>query len=148
MSEARGIDWFFFFPFLWIGGWIAASVIYRRIHGKPIFPRAPEGAIYKERMASGANTGHWLGRIGGANRCLIVAVTGRELVVTPYFPFNLMFLPEIYGLEVRTPLSRIRKVEDRRWFFRDSVVVEFDEGQGMRLILRDPAAFKRALGQG
>lgn len=147
MNEASVPDWFFFFPLLWIAGWIAASVIYRRIHGKPIFPGAPEGAVYKERSASGSNNGHWLRRIGGANRCLIVAVTGRELVVTPFFPFNLLFLPEIYGLEIRTPLSRIRKVEEHRWFFRDSVVVEFDDGQSMRLILRDPAAFKRALGR-
>lgn len=147
MNEASAPDWIFFLPPLWIGGWIAASIFYRRIHGKPIFPRAPDGAIYREGLASGVNTSHWLGRIGWASRCLIVAVTNRELVITPFFPFNLLFLPEIYGLEIRTPVSSVRSVEARPWFFRDSLIVGFEDGSSVRLILRDPDEFRRALGR-
>jgi len=138
-------DWPFVFALFWIGGWIAASIIYRRINGKSVFPRSPLGAVFRERMASGWNDGSWIGRIGGASRCLLVAVTDREIVITPFFPFNLMFLPEIYGLEIRTSLSQIRRVEERRWFFRDSIIVDMGNGQRFGLILRDPEAFKAAL---
>jgi hypothetical protein len=137
--------WVFFLPPLWIGGWITASILYRRNHGKPIVPKMPDGALYRERMASGANNSHWIGRIGGASGCLIVAVTSRELVITPYFPFNLMFLPEIYGLEVREPVSGIRAIEARRSFFRDTLIVHFSDGRSFRLFLRDPDAFRQAL---
>jgi len=147
VNEAPELAWVVFFPFLWIAGWITASIIYRRIHDKPIFPRTPESALFVERAASGVNDSHWLGRIGHANRCLIVAVTGHELVVTPFFPFNLMFLPEIYGLEIRIPVSRIRRVGEWSGILRDFIVVEFDDGRSFRLVLRNPRAFRKALGR-
>lgn len=145
MNGTEPPDWLFYLPLLCIGGWVAISIAYRRSAGKPVFPRQPSGAIYKESQASGWNDGSWIGRIGGANRCLLLAVTDRELVVTPFFPFNLMFLPEIYGLEVRVPLTRIRRVEDRRRLFRNAVIVDLGDGKRFGLILRDPVGFKRAL---
>ena len=147
MSLSPPPDWFFFLPLLWIGGWITASVVYRRNAGKPIIPRQPDRARYKEGQASGWNDGSWVGRLGGANRCLMVSVTDRELVVTPFFPFNLMFLPEIYGLEFRVPLTSIRQVEDRRSFFRAAVVVHLPDGKRFGLFLRDSDAFRQALRQ-
>ena len=141
MSESLAPDWAIYFPLLWIGGWITASVIFRRIHGRPILPRMPSGARYSERMASGWDDGNWLRRLGGANRCLMVAITERELIVTPFFPFNLLFLPEIYGLELRVPLASIRNVEPGRRLFRDCMIVETTEGRRLGLILRNPQAF-------
>lgn len=112
MTLAVPEDWFVFFPLIWIGGWIAASVVYRRIHDKPLWPRSPADARYRELGASGVNDTHPLGKLGGASRCLLVTVNARELRVTPFFPFNLMFLPEIYGLELLAPISSIRRVSD------------------------------------
>ena len=146
MNEAAVPAWIFLLPPLWIGGWITASILYRRSRGKPIFPRTPDGALYSERMASGANNSHWLGRIGGASRCLILSVTSRrDLIITPYFPVNLMFLPEIYGLEVRAPVSSIREIKAQRWFFMESLVIDLGDGRSFRLFLRDPVAFRQAL---
>ena len=134
-----------YFPLFWIGGAVAASIAYRQISGKPIFPRMPPGAVYKERMASGWDDRNWLRRLGGANRCLMVSVTDRELVVTPFFPFNLMFLPELYGLELRVPLTSIRNADPGRRLFRDCVIVETAEGHRLGLVLRNPQAFMFAV---
>lgn len=140
-------DWFLFLPFLWLPLLIAASVVYRRIHDKPIFPRLPADALYRESGASGVNNTHLLGKLGGAGRCLMVAVTRRNLLVTPFFPFNLIFLPEIYGLELRTPISAVRRVSDARWGFRDCILIELDDGRSFKLVLKDAAAFRQALGK-
>jgi len=140
-------DWFVFFPLVWIGGWIAASVVYRRIHNKPLVPRSPADARYREVGASGVNDTHLLGWLGGANRCLLVVVTPRELRVSPFFPFNLMFVPEIYGLELRTSISSIRRVGEGQWGFRSCLTIEVDDGRRFKLVLKDPAAFRHALGK-
>ncbi len=133
------------FPFLWIGGLIAASVAYRLSADKPIFPRVPKNSPFKERAASGWNDGSVLGRLGGANNCLLVVVTDRALIVSPFFPFNLMFLPELLGLELSVPLSNIRRVEVRRRLLRSSLIVETSDGRRIGLHLREPEAFQAAL---
>lgn len=145
MRQSLFPDWALYFPFLWISGCIAVSIIYRRIHDKPIIPRMPSGTRYKERAASGWDDGNWLRRLGGANRCLMVAVTDRELIVTPFFPFTLLFLPEMYGLELRVPLAGIRNIGSGRRLFRDCVLVETANDRKLGLILRDPEAFIRAV---
>ncbi len=85
------------FPFLavgWIVFVIGVSIVFRRSRGKPLFPKVPVDAIYVEKSASG----RW------ASNCLLVAVTQKALSVVPKFPFNLMFLPEVYGLERTIPI--------------------------------------------
>jgi len=133
------------FPFLWIGGLIAASVAYRQSAGKPIFPRVPKNSPFKERAASGWNDGNFFGRLGGANNCLIVVITDQALIVSPFFPFNLMFLPELLGLELTVPLSKIRRIEAHRRFFRPALIVETSDGRRIGLYLREPEAFQAAL---
>jgi len=147
MSLEEPPVWFFFLPIIWIGGLIGASILHRRIHDEPIIPRIPKSARFVQRMASGWSDDNWLRRLGGANNCLMVAVTDRELTVTPFFPFNLMFLPQMLGLEVRTPLSRIRAVEPTRRFFTSAVRVELDDGRAIALVLNDPEGFQEALGR-
>jgi len=144
MSGAEPPTWLFLLPFAWIAGCVGASILYRRAAGKPVIPHLPPATRFRERGASGWNDSHWLGQLGGANGCLLVAVTDRELIVTPFFPFNLMFLPEILGLEARAPLTRIRAIEDKRRFFRRSLVVDLGDGQRIGLILRNPGGFLAA----
>ncbi|HEX5182944.1 MAG TPA: hypothetical protein VFW19_07305 [Allosphingosinicella sp.] len=98
------------------------SILYRRRAGKPIHPHLPPNAAFAERGASGP----W------ASRCLLVAVTDEAFMVTPFFPFNLMFLPEIYGLEVTIPLHAIRSVTiSDRWLGSNIVI---DRGEGRRKV--------------
>lgn len=145
MSGVEPPTWFFLFPILWVAGCVGASILYRRSAGKPVIPRLPETTRFKERGASGWNDSTWIGQLGGAGNCLLVAVTDHELIVTPFFPFNLLFLPEIYGLEIHAPLARVRTIEDRRRFFRRSLIVDLGDGQRFGLILHKPDAFLAAM---
>ncbi len=86
---------------------MAASIAYRRRTGKPIFPRAPAGAVFAEAWCSGRSLKNGLTRVGGASNCLLVYVADGALTVIPVFPFNLMFLPEIYGLEATVPTAEL-----------------------------------------
>jgi hypothetical protein len=137
-------------PVLWIGGWLTVSAIYRRGSGKPIIPRAPSDAVFHENWCSGRSLRNWLTRIGGARNCLMVYVHRNELIVTPKFPFTLMFLPEIYGLEVRVPLSAITSVVPTRVLFGRALRIAFVEGgpPPLELRLREKDSFIRHLGKG
>lgn len=137
-------------PILWIGAWIAASIFYRRFHDKPVIPRLPKGALFKERGCSGRSRKNIITSIGGASNCLLVAVTDTELIVTPFFPFNLMFLGEIYGLELRAPRSSIRNLEEKRGLFGTTISISFkgDDPAPFELRLRNVDAFLRALDNG
>jgi len=132
---------------LWLAFFTGASILWRRRAGKPIFPRNPKNARFAERGCSGRSNRNLLTRIGGASRCLLVAVTDDRLIVSPFFPFNLMFLPEFYGLEHSIPARAIREVEDRQGLFRRTILVSFDDPQPRQIELRvrDPDALLAAL---
>jgi hypothetical protein len=138
------------FPFLvvaWLLGWIAGSIVFRLQRGKPIVPRLPVDAIFKERAASGRSRKNFLTAIGGASNCLMVAVTADEFIVTPFFPFTLMFLPEIYDLEVRVPRGRARISNPASGLFGRNVTVSVEQAEPyeMTLRLRNQAAFLAAM---
>jgi len=114
------------FTCVWLAGWVVASIVFRLQRGKPIIPRLPDNALFKERAASGRSLKNFLTFIGGASSCLMVAVTDDELIVTPFFPFNLMFLPEIYGLEVRVPRSNVHIANPTAGLFGGKVVLSID----------------------
>lgn len=139
---------FVLLPFAWLTFWIGASVIYRRSAGKDIVPRAPADAIFVQSWCSGRSLRNWRTRVGGARNCLLVYIAGGELVVTPKFPFTLLFLPEIYGLEVRIPLTSISSVEQKRRFLGDSVLISLvgEERPMLELQLSDEGRFLRVLG--
>ncbi len=127
--------WFPILAIAWIVVVIAVSVMFRRSKGKPVFPAIPNNAIYLDKRASG----RW------ASNCLLVAVTDKELCVVPKFPFNLMFLPEIYGLERTIPIRSIREVRRLRSFgLGNNVAVDYGEAE-LRLKVRNPQAFVDAL---
>jgi len=79
----------------------------------------------------------------------LVVVRNNELVVTPQFPFNLMFLPEIYGLDITVPIASISNIMPIRSFFRNALKVEFgpDGPAAIELVVRDEAAFINAVGR-
>jgi hypothetical protein len=134
---------------LWLAAVIAASIFYRRQSGKPVIPRRPPDAAFSEGFASGRRMSNLFTRLGGANNCLLVTVTPSEFMVVPRFPFNLLFMPEIFGLELRIPRSSIRSVERRKTFLGDWFTISFFTGRPDRIALklRDPDGFARALGK-
>jgi len=122
----------------WLAFWIGASVLFRRNSSKPIIPRAPADASFIETGCSGRSLANVITRIGGARNCLLVYVRDGELVVTPTFPFTLMFLPEIYGLEVRAPIKEI-EAHIKDGLFGPTVQIDFHMGfrPSFELRLRD-----------
>lgn len=80
----------------------------------------------------------------------MVAVTPDSLIVQPRFPFNLMFMPEIYGLEYHIPGLNIRSVEKKGTLFK-GVEVQFIDTNGgeksVRLYLKKTDEFISALGK-
>jgi hypothetical protein len=115
---------------------VLLSILYRRRAGKPLFPKVPADARYAERRGSAPF----------ASSCLLVWVTADTLEVVPYFPFNLMFLPEVYGLERSIPISTIHKVERPRFLSLSNVIVTYgDEDRRLRLSVRRPNDLVAAL---
>lgn len=126
--------------FAWVVLIYGASIVVRRAKGKPIFPKVPNGAIYADKWASG----RW------ASNCLIVSVTDKAVSVGPKFPFNMGFLPEIYGLERTIPMTSVREVKRLRSFgLFNNVAVVYDDGvqRELRLKVRKPQAFLDAVGR-
>jgi len=133
---------------LWVAAWIVASIFYRRSRGKPLmFPAIPD-SVFIETAASGHSNRTWYTKLGGASRCLVVAVTGKRLIIHPRFPFNLMFLPEVYGLEHDVPADLVTRVEVGHGR-SGSVRLEFcdpnDRLQDVTLYLQNPSEFVKAL---
>jgi hypothetical protein len=138
-------------PLLWISGWIAASVVFRLNRGKPLWPSAPRNSRFVERWASGSCLDTLWGRLGGARNCLLVTLSDTELYVSPQFPFNLMFLPEIYGLEDRISYDRIRNCTPIDRWYGKSLRLEFIRSNGsdstFSLMLRKRQEFLSTLEQ-
>jgi hypothetical protein len=133
-------------PLVWLIAWIAGSIIYRRTTHKPLFPRAPDGALFVEAWRSGRSLKNLLTRIGGARNCLLVYVADGALTIVPVFPFNLMFLPEIYGLEATAPVGSVR-VSETNGLLGRRLLLSIDDGKEQRfeISLRNQHAFQEAL---
>jgi len=87
-----------------------------------------------------------LTRIGGGRNCLLVYVADGALTIIPVFPFNLMFLPEIYGLETTAPISDV-KVSYVSGLFgkRLLLTIEGLRQQRFEVQLHDEQGFRDAL---
>jgi hypothetical protein len=141
-------QWIFFAPILWILGLVAISIWYRRSKGEPIFPRLPDDADFGEKGCSGRSLKSPLSKIGGSTRCLLVAVRKGKLIITPQFPFNLMFLPEIYGLDIKEPVSTVASVKPVSSLFQRALRIEFTDGgpAPVEVVLHDERGFEQAIG--
>jgi hypothetical protein len=127
--------WLIWVAFAWVVFVVLLSVFYRRRAGKPIFPKVPHDVRYVEKSASGPF----------ASNCLMVWVTDDTLAVVPRFPFNLMFLPEVYRLERSIPLNAIRDVEQRRMSASNVIITYGGDGKKVRLRMKQPAMLVAAL---
>ena len=79
----------------------------------------------------------------------MVQVTDTELDIHPFPPFNWMFLPEIYYLEHRVPLTDVRSAVLRKGLVRKYVDIVVHTGGGdvkVTLQLAHPDDFLAALG--
>lgn len=141
--------WMFLIPFLWIGGFVAASIFVRRSKGKPVFPKIDPHAQFGERGCSGRSLRGLVSKIGGAHNCLLVTVRAERLIVTPQFPFNLMFLPEIYGLDLDVSTRSIATITPVKILFKNALRIDFENGgpAPIEVVLHDEAGFAAAIGR-
>ncbi len=144
----------FFVGFAIAVGWlvlvILASVLYRRSKGKPLSRPRFERPRFLETWRSGHSSRSVITRLGGARNCLWVAVDENSLRVAPHFPFNQMFLPDIYGLEYNVTGDAVRSVERIGGLLtRNRVRISLERQPGteesFEVRLRDPDAFIRAV---
>jgi len=140
---------YFVISALWVLGWVLASIVHRRVHGLPVFFRTVSNADFVENAASGHSNRTWYTKLGGASRCLVVAVDRGRLIVRPQFPFNLMFLPQVYRLEHELPVDRVSSVVFKQGRFRNRMDVQFRDTDGaderLTLYLDRPDDFLNAL---
>lgn len=134
----------------WVTLVILTSVIYRRSKGKLLFRPEFKQPLFLETWRSGNSRRSFITRLGGASNCLWVAVDENTLWVAPHFPFNLMFLPEVYGLEFNVSGDAIRSVERAGGLLtgkRVRINVELQSGveESFEVVLREPDAFIRAI---
>jgi len=144
----EGYLWVLFVPPLWIAVVVAASIWYRRSKEKPIFPSMAADAAFGQRGCSGRSLGGAFSRMGGANNCLLVMVQKNYLIVTPQFPFNLMFLPEIYGLDIEAPIESVTAIRPIKTLVRKALRIEFVSGgpAPIELIVHDEDSLVKAIG--
>ncbi|MDP1914450.1 hypothetical protein [Brevundimonas sp.] len=138
-------NWVFLFPIFWIGGRIVMSMLHHLSTGKPVFTKPPERSTFFEGWASGWNDSRFLGASTGANNCLMVAVTDRELILNLQLPWYLLVPPWGSELEIRTPLKGIHYLERRRTGFREFLIVHSHDGNRLGLRLRSPDDFESAV---
>ena len=122
-------------PILWIGGWIAASIAWRRRRGLPIYPRVPPGAVFSRQWISGSSQRDIITHLGGARGCLMVAVTRDRLIIRPNFPFNLMFLPQVYDLEHDIARTDILSADLRPGLLGPLALIAFRRSDGRTRIV-------------
>lgn len=125
------------------------SVWQRRSRGAPVLFFGVEGATFQERGVSGQvlRRAWWLR--GGANNVLVVALADGRLVIRPFFPFNLFFLPEWLGLEIDVPASKVEVIGSERHWFQNWLLLRLPEPDGttvdVRLRMKDPEMLVRVL---
>jgi hypothetical protein len=131
-------------------GVVGASIVYRLCRREGLSMKPQGDVIFHERFGSGSSHRNLLTRLGGAQNCLLVTVTDRELLLRPWFPFNLLFLPEIYDLEHRIPIAEISSIRERKlWYGWEGLDLEYRRADGgsrrITLSLRGKEAFLQAL---
>lgn len=134
----------------WIALVVLVSFFFRRSKNKSIFRPHFERLLFLETWRSGRSLRSLFTRLGGARNCLWVAIDDNTLWVSPHFPFSLMFLPEVYSLDLSVKGEAIRSVERRSGLLeRNRVCVTFSgdcSGEEVfEVSLRDPDGFIRAL---
>ena len=131
---------------IWLLLLILLSVYNRKKNGKIIIGDPKVNILFRERNASGHSNKNIITKIGGARNSLKVILSDEYLIVTPYFPFNLMFLPNIYDIEFNIDYKDI--VEIRKGFMK-SINISFKEGtriKKLNLLLKQKDKFLTTIG--
>lgn len=138
--------------FFWIGLIIVASIIYKVKAGKKLTPIDSSEILYQENGVSGSSHKSMLTRLGGARNCLLVTATKNDIDIHPSFPFNLMFLPEIYDLKHRIAVKDIKSIQRTEHVIgKPSIKIEYlqsgRESKTVELYLGNTDKFLASIGR-
>jgi hypothetical protein len=144
----RNFFWLFLFAIVWLSCWFG-WFYYKHKKTGIVFPPLPDTGVYfHEGTASGSSHRTVFTRLGGANRCLRVTVTGTEVWVRPSPPFNIF--AQIFDMAHRIPRASIVRVQPGKTLWVRRLILDYRDQTGqihrLSLALRDPDAFLRALG--
>ena len=126
---------------------LALSIVYRAAKRKNIVSIPKQDVLFKESWVSGASQKNLLTKLGGAGNCLSITLSRNALIIRPMFPFNLMFLAEVYDLEHVIPTSSIKSIECSGPNGR-VILLEFESHGGRKrfeLSLRRREEFRHAI---
>lgn len=142
----------FAISFFWVGIIIVASIIYKVKSGKKLKPIDLGEILYQENGVSGSSHKSILTRLGGARNCLLVTATKNEIDIHPSFPFNLMFLPEIYDLKHRIAVKDIKIIQRVEHVIgKSSIKIEYlqngRESKAVELYLGNADKFLASIGR-
>jgi hypothetical protein len=113
-----------------VGSVLVLSVAYRLYKGKPILRPNFEQVRFLETWRSGWSDRDALTRLGGARSCLWIAVIQDELRISPHFPFNLLFIPEVFHWDFRIPGKAIVEMTHRSLEDKSRVIIRFRHATG------------------
>jgi hypothetical protein len=113
-----------------------SSVVYRLSKAKPILKLHFSDSRFAETWCSGQSDRSVLARLAGAKNVLWVIVTKDHLHVGPHFPFNLMFLPEVFGWDHRVPGKTIMDVRETSSGSHGRVLIRYRHKTGDEEVLQ------------
>jgi hypothetical protein len=132
-----------------VGLVVLASICYRAWKGKNRLSIAPFDLTFSEKWVSGFSHKSFLTRLGARASCLTVELSRNALVVRPMFPFNLLFLPEVYDLEHFIRRDEIKCIQPgAEQDGKGRIVIEFESAgreKRIELMLKNRQEFLRAL---
>ena len=114
-------------------GSILVTIIRRAKRGVPIIPKPPDNALFLEKWASGRNLGSWRLKMGGASRCLFVALTRDRLITALQPPFSWFSRPD---LEHEIPVGHVIELTE---------AIGSWSGPSVRVRFRDPTGRVQAI---
>lgn len=138
--------------FFWVALVIVASIIYKARKSKKLPSIDPKEVLYQEDGVSGSSHKSIITRLGGARNCLLVTATNNEIDIHPSFPFNLMFLPEIYDLNHRIAVKDIKNIQRIEHVIgKPSIKIEYTQNggevKGFELYLGNTDKFLTSIGR-
>ena len=132
-----------------IGSMLLLSVAYRLYKSKPIFRPDFDRVRFTDTWQSGWSNRDSLTRLGGARNFLWIAVTQDELWISPHFPFNLLFIPEVFHLDFRIPGRAVLEMTARSVGGESRGIIRFRHATGeedsFELTVKDLEGFRKAL---
>ncbi len=136
----------FAFAFVLVAANLAWRIIRHRRRGISFPPLHTVHVRFHEGAASGNSDKSLVTRFGGASHCLRVTVTDDEVLVRPFFPFNLITEAD---LEHRIPRAAVTSAQVAEATSGRRVLLDFRLPDGgsrrLSLVLRDPDGFLSAL---